>query len=224
MPEAKEPLIVDIVSDVVCPWCFIGKKRIEKALALIPDVPVELRFRPYFLNDWIPPEGISRQDYLTRKFGGADRYAGIAQRVAAAAAEEGLVYAMDKIARQPNTLDAHRLILWAEAIGKSAEMKQRLMDLYFTEGGDLTDKAVLAQAAADIGLDRDQVAQWLDSDKDVALITQQAEAAKTAGIEGVPTFIFGNLLATSGAQPPEHLADAIQRAVAERDKRNAAAE
>lgn len=224
MPDTKEPLIVDIVSDVVCPWCFIGKKRIEKALALIPDVPVELRFRPYFLNDWIPPEGISREDYLTRKFGGVDRYKGIAQRVAAAAAEEGLVYAMDKISRQPNTLDAHRLIHWAEPSGKSPQMKQRLMDLYFTEGGDLTDKTVLAQAAADVGLDRNEIAQWLDSDKDIALITQQAEAAKAAGIEGVPTFIFGNLLATSGAQPPEYLADAIQRAVAERDKRNAAAE
>lgn len=217
-------MIVDIVSDVVCPWCFIGKKRIEKALALIPDIPVELRFRPYFLNDWIPRDGISREDYLTRKFGGVERYKGIAQRVAAAAAEEGLVYAMDKISRQPNTLDAHRLIHWAAPSGKAPQMKQRLMDLYFTEGGDLTDKAVLTQVAADIGLDRDQIAQWLDSDKDVALITQEAEAAKTAGIEGVPTFIFGNLLATSGAQSAEYLADAIQRAVAERDKPNAAAE
>ncbi len=224
MPDSKKPMIVDIVSDVVCPWCFIGKKRIEKALALIPDIPVELRFRPYFLNDWIPRDGISREDYLTRKFGGVERYKGIAQRVAAAAAEEGLVYAMDKISRQPNTLDAHRLIHWAAPSGKAPQMKQRLMDLYFTEGGDLTDKAVLTQVAADIGLDRDQIAQWLDSDKDVALITQEAAAAKTAGIEGVPTFIFGNLLATSGAQSAEYLADAIQRAVAERDKPNAAAE
>ena len=211
MPESKEPLIVDIVSDVVCPWCFIGKKRIEKALALIPDIPVELRFRPYFLNDWIPREGISREDYLTKKFGGVDRYKGIAQRVAAAAAEEGLVYAMDKISRQPNTIDAHRLIHWATSSGKAPQMKQRLMDLYFTEGGDLTDKTMLAQAAADIGLDRDQIAQWLDSDKDVALITQEAEAAKAAGIEGVPTFIFGNLLATSGAQPPEVWAQVFQQ-------------
>lgn len=224
MPNAQKPLIVDIVSDVVCPWCFIGKRRIEKALALKPHIPVELRFRPYFLNDWIPREGISREDYLTRKFGGVERYKGIAQRVAAAAAEEGLVYAMDKIARQPNTLDSHRLILWAEPAGKSAQMKQRLMDLYFTEGGDLSDKAVLVQAAADIGLDRDQIAQWLDSDKDVTLITQEAEKAKAAGIEGVPTFIFANLLATSGAQPAEHLADAIERAAAERDKRLSAAE
>src|SRR3954469_10642587 len=104
----SEPLTVDVVSDVVCPWCFIGKRRIEKAIALRPDIPVALRFRPYFLNDWIPREGISRTDYLTRKFGSPDRYKDIAKRVAAAAAEEGLVYAIDKISRQPNTTDCHR--------------------------------------------------------------------------------------------------------------------
>jgi predicted DsbA family dithiol-disulfide isomerase len=222
MPGSKEPLIVDIVSDVVCPWCFIGKRRIEKALALIPEIPVELRFHPYFLNDWIPREGISREDYLTRKFGGVDRYKAIAQRVAAAAADEGLVYAMGKISRQPNTLDAHRLIHWASAIDKAPQMKQRLMELYFTEGADLTDKSVLVQAASDIGLDRNEISSWLDSDKDVALITQQAEAAKAAGIDGVPTFIFGGALATSGAQAPEYLAGAIRRVAAELDRRDAA--
>jgi predicted DsbA family dithiol-disulfide isomerase len=222
MSEAAEKLVVDVVSDVVCPWCFIGKKRIETALALVPDIAVELRFRPYFLNDWIPREGISREEYLTKKFGGVDRYRSIAQRVAAAAAEEGLVYAIDKIGRQPNTLDAHRLIRWAGDIGRAAQMKQRLMDLYFTEGADLTDKAVLVQAAADIGLNRVTIAQRLDGEQDVALVTQEAEAAKAAGIEGVPTFIFGNMLATSGAQPADDLAGAIRRAAAERARRSAA--
>jgi predicted DsbA family dithiol-disulfide isomerase len=222
MSDAAEKLVVDVVSDIVCPWCFIGKKRIETALALVPDIAVELRFRPYFLNDWIPREGISREEYLTKKFGGADRYRSIAQRVVAAAAEEGLVYAIDRISRQPNTLDAHRLIRWAGDIGKAAQMKQRLMDLYFTEGGDLTDKAVLAQAAADIGLDRAMIALRLDGEQDTALVTPEAEAAKAAGIEGVQTFIFGNMLAASGAQPPDYLAGAIRRAAAERDRRNAA--
>ena len=224
MPDAKDPVIVDVVSDVVCPWCFIGKRRIEKALALVPEIPVEVRYHPYFLNDWIPREGISREDYLTRKFGGVDRYKGIAQRVAAAAAEEGLVYAIDKINRQPNTLDAHRLIHWATPSGKGPQMKQRLMDIYFTEGGDLSDKAVLAQAAADVGLEAGEIAQWLGSDKDVALVSQQANAAKNAGIEGVPTFIIANMFATSGAQPPDELAQAIRRAAAERDRRETAAE
>jgi predicted DsbA family dithiol-disulfide isomerase len=214
MPQSQ-PVPIDVVSDVVCPWCFIGKKRIEKAIALRPDIPVALRFHPYFLNDWIPREGISRTDYLVTKFGTVERYAQIAERVKAAAADEGLVYAPDKISRQPNTTDCHRLIMWADKTGNGARMKQRLMDLYFTEGGDLTSTEVLAQAAADIGLDRAEIAGMLVTDQDVLAVGQQAEAAKAAGIEGVPCFIFAGALAVSGAQAPEHLAGAIERAAAQ---------
>ena len=208
---SSNPVRIDVVSDVVCPWCFIGKRRLEKAIALNPDVPVEVHWRPYFLNDWIPREGISREEYLTTKFGSAERYKGIAQRVAAAASAEGLTYAIDKIGRQPNTLDAHRLIRWADGIGRAAAMKQKLMDLYFTEGADLSDHAVLAQAAADIGLDAQEVRAALDSDKDVADIEREALSAKEAGIEGVPCFILGGKFAISGAQAPEYLAEAISR-------------
>ena len=207
----QQPIRIDVVSDVVCPWCFIGKHRLEKALALRPGVAVEVHWRPYFLNDWIPREGISREQYLTTKFGSPERYKGIAQRVTAAAAEEGLVYAADKVKRQPNTLDCHRLIRWAEGIGKAAEMKQRLMDLYFTEGADLTNHAVLVQAASDVGLDADKVREALASDQDVAQIEQEAQSAKEAGIEGVPCFIFGGKFAVSGAQSSEYLAEAIDR-------------
>lgn len=206
-----QPVRIDVVSDIVCPWCFIGKHRLEKAIALNPDIPVEVHWRPYFLNDWIPREGISREQYLTTKFGSPERYKGIAQRVSAAAAAEGLTYAMDKISRQPNTLDAHRLIRWADEIGKAAEMKQRLMDLYFTEGADLTSHTVLAQAAADIGLDAEATHKALASDKDVAEIEREALSAKEAGIDGVPCFIFGGKFAISGAQAPEDLAEAIER-------------
>jgi predicted DsbA family dithiol-disulfide isomerase len=131
--------------------------------------------------------------------------------VSAAAAAEGLTYAMDKISRQPNTLDAHRLIRWAGGIGKAGEMKQRLMDLYFTEGADLTNHAVLVQAAADVGLDAEDIREALASDKDVAEVEQEAISAKDAGIEGVPCFIFGRKFAVSGAQAPEDLAAAIAR-------------
>ena len=106
---------VDVVSDVVCPWCYIGKRRLETALALNPDIAVDINWRPYFLNPWIPREGIDRQTYLETKFGSAERYERIAERVAAAAAMEGLTYAPDKISRQPNTLDCHRLILWSRS-------------------------------------------------------------------------------------------------------------
>jgi predicted DsbA family dithiol-disulfide isomerase len=207
----NQPVRIDVVSDVVCPWCFIGKHRLEKAIALNPDIPVEVHYRPYFLNDWIPREGISREQYLTTKFGSPERYKGIAQRVSAAAASEGLVYASDKMKRQPNTLDCHRLIRWAEGIGKSAEMKQKLMDLYFTDGADLTDRVVLVRAAADVGLDAETVRAALDSDKDVAEVEREALSAKEAGIEGVPCFIFAGKFAVSGAQAPEELAEAIAR-------------
>jgi predicted DsbA family dithiol-disulfide isomerase len=209
--SSHQPVRIDVVSDVVCPWCFIGKRRLEKALALNPDIPVEVHWRPYFLNDWIPREGISREQYLTTKFGSVERYKGIAQRVSAAAAAEGLTYAMDKISRQPNTLDAHRLIRWAGGIGKAAEMKQRLMDLYFTEGADLTNHAVLVQAAADVGLDPEDVRAALESDQDVADVEREAVSAKEAGIEGVPCFILAGKFAVSGAQAPEDLAEAIER-------------
>lgn len=225
MPQSanaqSEPLRIDVVSDVVCPWCYIGKKRIEKAMALKPEIPVDLHFHPYFLNDWIPREGISREQYLTTKFGSVERYGQIAQRVSAAAADEGLVYAMDRISRQPNTIDCHRLILWADAVGKAPQMKQRLMELYFTEGADLTDRTVLAQAGADCGLDRDETERRLATDEDVEAVTRQALAAKEAGIDGVPCFILGGVLAVSGAQAPEDLADAIERAAAERAKQTA---
>jgi predicted DsbA family dithiol-disulfide isomerase len=207
----RPPVRIDVVSDVVCPWCFIGKRRLEKAIALRPDIAVEVRWRPFFLNDWIPPEGISRADYLTKKFGSPERYAGIAQRVCAAAAAEGLTYAIDKISRQPNTRDAHRLIRWAEGIGKAGEMKQKLMDLYFTQGADLTNHAVLVQAAAEVGLDPEDMRAALASDQDVAEVEQEAQSAKAAGVEGVPCFIFGGKFAVSGAQSPEYLADAIDR-------------
>jgi len=207
----KQPVRIEVVSDVVCPWCFIGKHRLEAALKLKPDIPVEIHYRPYFLNDWIPREGISREQYLITKFGSVERYGDIAKRVGAAAAEEGLVYDAAKMKRQPNTTDCHRLIRWAESIGKAADMKQKLMDFYFTEGADLTDRDTLVKAAAEVGLDADEVRAALASDKDVAEVGQEAQSAKEAGIEGVPCFIFGGKFAVSGAQAPEYLAQAIER-------------
>jgi len=210
-----KPLHIDIVSDVVCPWCYIGKRRIENALALTPDVPVEIHWRPFFLNSWVPREGISRDEYLTTKFGSPEAYKGIAGRVVAAANEEGLVYRPDLVKRQPNTIDCHRLIHWADAKAKSAEMKQRLMELYFREGGDLTDTNVLVRAAADIGLDADDVRKRLATDEDVELISAQARDASDKGISGVPTFVFAQKYAVSGAQPAEQLARAIRQVSAE---------
>jgi predicted DsbA family dithiol-disulfide isomerase len=215
-------LPIDMVSDVVCPWCFIGKRRLERAIALRPDIPVEIRFRPYFLNPWVPREGMSREAYLTAKFGSPERYRAIAQRVAGAAAAEGLTYAPDRIARQPNTLDCHRLILWAGEQGNACTMKQELMQLYFAEGADLSDSMVLAEAAGRCGLNPALVRNHLATNKDVERIENEASTAKEAGIDGVPCFILGNAIAVQGAQTPEHLAQAIDRAAEEYARRQAA--
>jgi predicted DsbA family dithiol-disulfide isomerase len=220
--SASSSLAIDVISDVVCPWCYIGKRLLEQAIALKPDIPVEVRFRPYFLNPWVPREGISREEYLTAKFGSVERYNSNNNRVVEAAAAVGLSYNRDRIKRQPNTLDCHRLILWAGQIGKAAAMKQRLMELYFSEGGDLTQPEVLVAAAVDCGLDGEEVRVLLASEQDVDTVEREAQSAKDAGIDGVPCFIIGGMIALSGAQPPGQLAAAIERAAAEHAKRVAA--
>jgi predicted DsbA family dithiol-disulfide isomerase len=214
------PLSIDVISDVVCPWCYIGKCFLEKAIALKPEIPVEVRFRPYFLNPWIPREGISREQYLVTKFGSVERYNANSQRIVDAAAYAGLDYARDKIKRQPNTLDCHRLIRWAA--DDAAAMKQRLMELYFSEGGDLTSRDVLVQAAIDCGFDGNEVRRKLATDEDATEVEAEANSAKEAGIDGVPCFIFGGLIGVSGAQPPDSLAQAIEHAAQEVAKRVAA--
>jgi predicted DsbA family dithiol-disulfide isomerase len=220
--SASVALTIDVISDVVCPWCYIGKRLLEQAIALKPDIAAEVRFRPYFLNPWVPREGMSREDYLITKFGSVERYNSNNNRVVEAAAAAGLSYNRDRIKRQPNTLDCHRLILWAGEAGKAAAMKQRLMEIYFSEGGDLTQAQTLVAAAADCGMDAEHVRALLASQQDVDVVEREAQSAKEAGIEGVPCFIIGGLIALSGAQAPDYLAAAIERAAAEQAKRVAA--
>jgi predicted DsbA family dithiol-disulfide isomerase len=219
---SSSTLAIDVISDVVCPWCYIGKRLLEQAIALKPEIPVEVRFRPYFLNPWVPREGISREEYLIAKFGSVERYNANNNRVVEAAAAVGLSYNRDRIKRQPNTLDCHRLILWAGESGNAAAMKQRLMEIYFSEGGDLTQSETLVDAAVDCGLDGAQVRALLASEQDVERVQREAKSATEAGIDGVPCFIIGGTLALSGAQPPEYLAAAIERAATELAKRVAA--
>src|SRR6202051_462736 len=219
--EAPAVVHIDVVSDVVCPWCYIGKRRLEGAVALTPDGKVDVNWRAYFLNPWIPREGIDRQTYLETKFGSAERYSVIAERVAAAAAMEGLPYAPDKISREPNTLDCHRLILWSRSATDPARMKQRLMEIYFAEGGDLSDPKVLIQAAVDCGMDGDLVRRLLASDADVDRIEGEANSAKAGGIDGVPCFIFNSSVIVTGAQSPEYLSSAIERTAGRNTKMRA---
>jgi predicted DsbA family dithiol-disulfide isomerase len=209
---ALTALQIEVISDVVCPWCYIGKHRLEAAIALKPDIQASINWRPYFLNPWIARQGIDRQTYLKTKFGSAERYSVIAERVGTAAAIEGLRYAPDKISRQPNTLDCHRLILWSRSFIDPASIKQRLMELYFAEGADLSDPEVLVQAAADCGMDGDLVRRLVFSETDVDRVEGEATSAREAGIDGVPCFIFGGTVIVTGAQSAEYLASAIERA------------
>jgi predicted DsbA family dithiol-disulfide isomerase len=222
MPSPPNELMIDVISDVVCPWCFIGKRRLEKVIALKKDLAIKVRFRPFFLNSWVPREGISREEYLIKKFGSVANYMANAPRVVAAARNEGLVYNIDAIKRQPNTIDCHRLIRWSAESGDPARMKQRLMDLYFTEGGDLSDRNVLVHAAQECGMDADQVRQRLAGDEDVDVVSAEARSFETAGVNSVPYFILGGIFAVAGAQEPEYLVEAIERTVAERARREAA--
>jgi predicted DsbA family dithiol-disulfide isomerase len=217
--KTKPKLTVDVVSDVVCPWCFIGKRRLEKAIALRPDLDAEVRWHPFFLNPWVPREGIGRETYLKTKFGSVERYAEISKRITAAGAEEQIPFALDKITRQPNTIDCHRLIHWAGLEGNASAVKERLMAMYFIEGADLSDPEMLVRAATDCGLDGAMVRRLLASDADVEEVESEARRASESGIDGVPCFIFGGALAVSGAQAPEYLADAMGRAVQEQSRR-----
>jgi predicted DsbA family dithiol-disulfide isomerase len=222
MPSPLNELTIDVISDVVCPWCFIGKRRLEKAVALKPDIVVKVRYRPFFLNSWVPREGMSREDYLIKKFGSVANYMANAPRVVAAARQEGLVYNIDAIKRQPNTIDCHRLIRWSGESGDPGRMKQRLMDLYFTDGGDLSDREVLVAAAQECGMDADTVRQRLASDEDVDSVTTETRSVEAAGVNSVPYFILGGIFAVAGAQEPEYLVEAMERTIAERARREAA--
>lgn len=208
-------VVIDVVSDVVCPWCYLGKRRLEAAVRLRPDIKIEVRWRPYFLNPQVPPEGMPRIDYLSRKFGSDERFRPAHERISKLGKEEGVEFHFERIARQPNTLDVHRVIGWAAAAGKASPMVEKFFALFFTQGADLTDREVLiAAAAAAADLNPDQVRRDLASHRDVKAIESAANTAAEGGVSGVPFFIFSNRFAVAGAQTPDVLTGAMDQALA----------
>jgi predicted DsbA family dithiol-disulfide isomerase len=183
---------------------------------MIPDVEVEVVYRPFFLDQTIPSEGRDRQQYMLDKFG-PERLKTIHDPLIAAGKEDGVPYHFDKITRMPNTLDAHRLIRWALAAGKQAEMKEALLVAYWSDGKDVGDHEVLADIATSIGMDRATILADLASDKDKAAVMAEVEQAQHMGISGVPTFIINQKYGVSGAQSAEMLAEAIQKVSTEPD-------
>ena len=209
----KKKLTVDVVSDVVCPWCFIGKRRLENALAMAPDLDIDLRWRPFQLDSTIPPGGISRQEYVDRKFG-PERAAEIYDRVRSVGAEAGIPFAFEKISRSPNTLDSHRLLRWALDAGCQDLLKERLLRLYFIEGADIGDHDVLAKAACDCGMNAEDVRRRLGSDEDVESVRAEIDHVQKLGVSGVPFFILGGKYGLSGAQTSDALIEAMRQAAA----------
>jgi predicted DsbA family dithiol-disulfide isomerase len=214
MTDAPEhiaaPLTIDVVSDVVCPWCYIGKRNLEAALASLPASDVQIHWRPYQLDATIPPAGIARRVYLERKFG--DRVDEIYTRVAAAGRDAGINFAFDRIERSPNTLDAHRLIRWSESAGKQNEVVERLFRAFFLEGRDIGNRAVLLEAATEAGMERQVVQRLLNGEADKNAVREEIATAQRLGVNGVPFFIFAGRFGMPGAQPAEVLANAIKQA------------
>lgn len=201
---------IDVISDVICPWCFLGKRRLDKAIALLAGVKVEVNWRPFFLDPTIPAEGMSRRTYLENKFG-TERLKTIHDPLIAAGKADGVPYAFDKITRTPNTMDAHRLIRWSHASGKQHDVSERLFMAYFNGGLDIGDRTMLAKIAGEAGMDGSDVSTKLDSDVDVAAVNAEVEHAYRMGVTGVPCFIFAQKQGLMGAQPAEVLAEAINR-------------
>ncbi|MBE0619327.1 MAG: DsbA family oxidoreductase [Burkholderiales bacterium] len=214
---------IDIISDVVCPWCYIGKRQIEAALALYAqqnpgaDRP-HITWRPFQLNPQLPAEGMSRQDYVVQKFGAA-RAKDIYARVAGVGVEYGIAFAFDRIARQPNTVAAHSLIALAGTKGQQAEglqdrVKEAFLHAYFLDGVDLTKAENLVAIAAAVGLDRAEAEQCLADPQSRQAVEEEDRRARAIGVEGVPFFIFNGKFAVSGAQGPQALFDAMVKAEA----------
>lgn len=191
---------IDIVSDTICPWCYIGKRKLESALNDRPDIEVELGWRPFQLNPHMPAEGMDRAEYLRAKFGGEDRAAQIYDAVAQAGLAVGIEFAFDRVERTPSTLDSHRLIRWATTAGCQDAVVEELFRRYFLEGADIGDAGVLTSVAAAAGMDADLVADLLSGDADLELIRREDAMARQMGINGVPCFIIDRKYAISGAQ------------------------
>jgi len=205
------PVTLDVVVDVVCPWCFLGKRRLDAALAGLPDVAATVRYRPFQLDPDLPAEGVERQAYMKAKFGDLGRVDEIHRRLVDMGADVGIAFAFDRIERTPNTLDAHRLIRWAAAEGKGEEMVERLFALYFEEGEDIGDTDVLAAAAEAVGLDGAEIRDRLDAGEDRDAVAAEVAEATRIGVTGVPFTILAGKYGLSGAQSTEVFADAISR-------------
>jgi predicted DsbA family dithiol-disulfide isomerase len=204
--------VLEIVSDVICPWCYVGKRRLAQALARLGDFPLDIRWRPYELNPTMPRAGMSRRGYCERKFGSLEQANQLYGRVVEAARADGLALNVERMTRTPNTRTAHRLIEFAAQHARQDAVVDGLFAAYFVDGQDVGDHAVLVAVAAAAGLDREAVAALLASAHGDAEIEAAEHAARELGVSGVPAFVYNGHLLFSGAQSPETIALTLQRA------------
>jgi predicted DsbA family dithiol-disulfide isomerase len=204
---------IDFISDTVCPWCFIGKRRLARAIAMRPAISFDVRYRPYRLDPSLPKGGMERAAYMAAKFGKNGGVEEAQKVIAAEGAKEGIEFDFAAIRRAPNTLDSHRLIRWAALTGAQDEVVERLFAAYFENGEDIGDIRVLADIADVSGMDGSQVADMLESDQDLALVEREDQLAREMGVTGVPAMIFANKVAVSGAREPEVLSMVIDKAL-----------
>lgn len=216
MAETKNTISVDVVSDIMCPWCFIGKKNLDEAIKLSPDLEINVSWRPYQLDATLPIEGKDRKKYLSDKFGGVERANEIYQRINEAGTNVGIDFKFDAIEVSPNTINVHRLIHWAGEEDKTVQEKlvERLFEMFFLEGKNVGDFKILAEAAEHAGMDGKFVTEFLKSDKDVDLVKQQIAQAQQIGVTGVPFFIIDSKHGIPGAVPAEDLARAFKEIAA----------
>jgi predicted DsbA family dithiol-disulfide isomerase len=205
---AAKPLLIEIASDVICPWCYIGKRRLEKALeSLKGEVEARIEWLPFQLNPDMPAAGVARADYRRAKFGSVEKGRALDARVAQEGAGEGIEFAFDRMQRTPNTIAAHQLVDLAQKQGKGNAVVDALFRAYFEDASDIGDEAVLKGIA-----DRAGVTGW-PAEKDGKTVQENEERVRELGISGVPTFIFNRESGLSGAYPPDMLAQAIRDAV-----------
>jgi predicted DsbA family dithiol-disulfide isomerase len=212
----RQTLSIDVVSDVVCPWCYLGQRRLDEAIASAPDVEVSVTWRPFQLDPTIPAEGMDRKAYMRAKFGDESRLRDAHMRLEALGRDVGIDYAFGAITVSPNTLDAHRVVRWAGADSAETQKRlvRRLFKLYFEEGANIGDHSVLAEAAREVGMDSAVVESLLTSDADREAVASEAATASRMGITGVPCFLFEGKYAVMGAQEVATLADAIKQIAA----------
>lgn len=206
---------IDVISDTICPWCYIGKRRLEQALSLRPSMTFEVRWRPFQLDPSTPVEGVDRKRHLEQKFGSLEKLKPVQAALEAAGREVGIAFNFESIARTPNTLNSHRLIRWAHSLGLQDEIVEGLFRAYFVEGLDIGDTKVLAQIGDVVGMDGELVEELLNSDADVESVTQQDSMARKFGVQGVPSFLLGGRTLVMGAEDAETLASMIDRAISD---------